>query len=186
VAGGSWLGISRQGRLAALANVFDPSGSKPRRSRGELVREFLAGAADQALNANAMDEFAPFRFFSFDAKSGHASAQMISNREGGARLAKGLHVFSNNPPLMPWKKTAYVRSVLDRLSALDEPLPELFALLSERGADTASSVFVVGPEFGTRCSTVITIDAQGEACLVERSFDPAGNETGRVSFSFNL
>jgi hypothetical protein len=54
------------------------------------------------------------------------------------------------------------------------------------GGEEEGRRFVVGPEFGTRCSTVITIDAQGEACLVERSFDPAGNETGRVSFSFNL
>ena len=41
-AGGTWLGISRSGRLAALTNYRDPASNKADApSRGELVADFL-------------------------------------------------------------------------------------------------------------------------------------------------
>jgi uncharacterized protein with NRDE domain len=44
-AGGTWLGISREGRFAAVTNVREPGGMKPgKKSRGELTVDFLAGA----------------------------------------------------------------------------------------------------------------------------------------------
>ena len=46
--------------------------------------------------------------------------------------------------------------------------------------------FVVGPVYGTRCSTVVSIDAQGRATFAERSFDTAGTRIGDVRESFEL
>src|SRR5471032_287590 len=42
-AGGTWLGVGAQGRFAALTNIRNPSQPLGRRSRGELVAQFLTG-----------------------------------------------------------------------------------------------------------------------------------------------
>lgn len=46
-AGGTWLGITRSGRFAAITNVRDPGAFSRRpglRSRGDLTRDFLTGS----------------------------------------------------------------------------------------------------------------------------------------------
>ncbi len=49
VAGGTWLGITRNGRIAAVTNYRDPASVKPNApSRGKLVRDFLASDLDPA------------------------------------------------------------------------------------------------------------------------------------------
>src|SRR5687768_14784466 len=45
MAGGTWLGITRSGRIAAVTNYRDPCAPKGNRSRGELVAEFLKSDA---------------------------------------------------------------------------------------------------------------------------------------------
>jgi uncharacterized protein with NRDE domain len=45
-AGGTWLGMSRTGRFAALTNVREGGARSGGRSRGELVADFLAGEQD--------------------------------------------------------------------------------------------------------------------------------------------
>ena len=49
-----------------------------------------------------------------------------------------------------------------------------------------SSPFIMSPDYGTRCSTILTIDGDGAARFVERSFDPAGEATGEVDVRFAL
>ena len=86
-------------------------------------------------------------------------------------------------------------------AATDDPAP-LFALLrdTERAPDEAlpatgvplewermlSAPFIVSPTYGTRCSTVVTINDDGNARFVERSFDPVGNAAGEVDYRFTL
>ena len=48
------------------------------------------------------------------------------------------------------------------------------------------TIFIVSPEYGTRCSTVLTIDVSGMARLVERSFDASGSATGEVAHLFRI
>lgn len=49
-----------------------------------------------------------------------------------------------------------------------------------------SSSFIASDNHGTRCSTVFTIDHDGNASFHERSFDPAGTTTGEAIESFVL
>ena len=94
----------------------------------------------------------------------------------------------------PWPKVVSAprpRSRAGAASADDaDDLSPVFALLrdTERAPDAAlpatgvplerermlSAPFIVSPDYGTRCSTVVTIDHDGDVRLVERSFDPAG------------
>jgi uncharacterized protein with NRDE domain len=48
----------------------------------------------------------------------------------------------------------------------------------------ASPIFVRGPVYGTRCSTVVAIDSDGRGLIVERRYTPLGEPTGETCFSF--
>lgn len=129
-------------------------------------------------------------------------AAYTSNRASGAiSLADGIHGLSNHLLDTPWPKL--VRSKARLAAALDGPVLDLhaaFALLADRTPAESgdlpmtglsrerermlSSAFILSPEYGTRCSTVFTLKADGDARLIERSFDPEGKLTGEAAHSF--
>ena len=131
-----------------------------------------------------------------------SAAAYASNRASGAvSLADGIHGLSNHLLDTPWPKL--VRSKARLAAALDGPLLDLhaaFALLADRTPAEnddlpvtglsrerermLSSAFILSPEYGTRCSTVFTLTGDGEARLIERSFDPEGKLTGEAAHSF--
>jgi uncharacterized protein with NRDE domain len=192
-AGGTWLAIDRGGRFAAVTNIRDLKGRRPGlRSRGSLVADFLTGdeSADRYAERAARDgnEFGAFNLLLFDGRE----LYFASNRSPAARLASGLHAFSNAPPGTEWPKTASALAATERLRAQPEPLEGLLALLAERAEDTApelryqSAHFVVGPTYGTRCSTVLLVDGKRRVTFAERTFDPAGALAAEVNESFEL
>jgi uncharacterized protein with NRDE domain len=101
-----------------------------------------------------------------------------------------VHALSNAPLGVHWPKIVSAGNGAAEILARDEPLEPLFDLLAERSsAEPAeeryrSTHFVVGPVYGTRCSTVILIEADGMATFVERSFDAGGLCTGEVRETF--
>src|SRR5688572_23070856 len=167
-AGGTWLAVDDRGRFAAVTNIRDPEPRPSPRSRGTLVADFLrAGdsAADYAERArrNGAD-FGAFNLLVYDG----AELHFTSNRAPAARLAAGLHAFSNAPAGVAWPKTASAMGGAERVLAHSSPLEPLFAVLGERDDSAAAELrrershFVVGPIYGTRCSTVVLIGATGQ------------------------
>ncbi len=192
LAGGTWLGVDRRGRLAAVTNIRDPAARGPLRSRGALAAEYLAGS-DSAEGYAARvgrdgNSYAAFNLLLVDGTELHYT----SNRAPAARLGPGLHAFSNAPREQEWPKVTSARA--GALALLDdpEPLEPLFVLLADRALDVAaderyrSAHFVVGEGYGTRCSTVVLVDAAGDVTFVERSFDAAGKLVGEVRETFSL
>lgn len=97
LAGGTWLGLTRHGRFAAVTNYREPPrGTAPRASRGHLVRDYLLGAATagdylRALQRRA-DDYAGFNLLLGDA----GQLWWYSNRGGPPqRLAPGVYGLSN-------------------------------------------------------------------------------------------
>jgi uncharacterized protein with NRDE domain len=75
-------------------------------------------------------------------------------------------------------------ALTDRTPAPDEVLPATGVPLAwER---ILSPPFIVGEDYGTRCTTVLTVSRNGEARLLERSFDARGSPTGEVEFEFEI
>lgn len=191
-AGGSWLAVDPRGRMAAVTNVRDPSPGPAERSRGALVAEYLRGG-DPALvyaarAARDGARFGAFNLLVFDGTELHYA----SNRSASAAVGAGVHAFSNAPREVEWPKIATARAGVTDLLVHDMPLEPLFDLLARRGDAGSleeryrSAHFVVGPTYGTRCSTVVLRDDAGVVTFVERSFDAEGHRVGEVRETFSI
>jgi uncharacterized protein with NRDE domain len=192
LAGGTWLAIDKRGRFAAVTNIRDPERPPGLRSRGSLVADYLCGLDTAARYAEraARDgaAFGAFNLLLFDGSELH----FASNRVPAARLDAGLHAFSNAPPGAEWPKTASALQAAAALLAHPAPVEPLFALLAERDETGEPTLryqrahFVVGPTYGTRCSTVVLVAADGHVTFTERTFDSTGAVVTEVRESFTL
>jgi uncharacterized protein with NRDE domain len=190
LAGGSWLAVDRRGRLAAVTNIRETERRPGPRSRGVLVTDYL-GAAHSAASYSARvveqgAEFGPFNLLIVERNA----LYYASNRAGIATFGPGLHAFSNAPLGTDWPKITTARAGVERLLSSPAPTEPLFELLAER-SDAATpeqryraSHFMVGPRYGTRCSTVVLGDVDGNLTFVERSFDADGRPGVEVRESF--
>ena len=203
-AGGTWLGLDRDGRFAGLTNFRDPQRNRDGTpSRGALVADFLRGRESTA-EALARLQFEGPRYNAFNLLvSDGDSLGIYESASGSARLLEpGLHALSNHLLDTPWPKVTAGKSRLARaLRALpdDTPLCELLrddrpapdAELPRTGVSLAwermlSSAFIRAPGYGTRCSTVVTRDRHGWTRVTESSWDAVGVETGRVVERFQV
>jgi uncharacterized protein with NRDE domain len=190
-AGGTWLAMDLRGRVAAVTNVREEGPRQTGRSRGGLVAEFVSSdtaAAEYAdTAARAGSEFAAFNLVLFDG----VDLFYASNRAPTVQLDAGVHAYSNAPHGTDWPKVVSARARAAGVLGSPEPLERLFALLAERdGAASGDRYqrehFVIGAEYGTRCSTVLLVDAEGNAQFAERSFDTRGRLVGEVRESFRV
>ncbi|MFY0185419.1 hypothetical protein CEE60_11305 [Stenotrophomonas maltophilia] len=199
--GGTWAGIGPDGRMAVVTNVRDPLARQTGPSRGALVADYLRDAAPAALFAEQLArravEFAPFNLLLAD----HVSCQFLGNHPLHRHsLAPGVHGMSNGPLDAPWPKTvtlnAALRAWVDRGN--DDLAPLWDALRDETRADDSalpetgiglererwlSSAFIRSPDYGTRASTIIALDANGHGFIAERRFDAEGVCVGETTLA---
>jgi uncharacterized protein with NRDE domain len=203
-AGGTWLGVTRGGRFAALTNFRDPRVKHAEApSRGGLVTELLDSnhSVDDCLS-HLQKVAADYNAFNMIFSDGKRLGIFESVRRDGRELGPGIYGLSNHLLDTPWPKvqnaksqlasaltdmrdeTALMRMLRDDRQAPDADLPQTGVSLEwER---LLSSAFVRADEYGTRCSTVFRIDRAGRALFDEWSWDRAGEEIGRQSYRFDL
>jgi uncharacterized protein with NRDE domain len=191
VAGGSWLGVGRDGRWAAVTNVREGERTPPGGcSRGWLVRDYLRGSASpEEFASQLVPRGADYAGFNLLLGAG-GELWYISNRSAAPMpLPPGCYGLSNGQLDTPWPKVARGKTALDRL--LQQPLvtPEAgFRLLADTtpapdrelpatGVPLAweralSATFIVAPAYayGTRSSSVLLRTASGTTWLAERTF----------------
>lgn len=205
--GGSWLGVTAQGRLALLTNVREPGRHRADApSRGQLVEEFLRREDRASLYAadigNRAADFNGYNLLVGDCEG----LWYCSNRSAAksVRLDAGVFGVSNSGLDTPWPKlTRTRRAVADHLAGARTVEPEsLFAILADRSRpadselpDTGvgleaerllSSAFIADATYGTRCSTVVLLRTDGQLTIQERSYGPGGRETGEVAWQLQL
>ena len=198
LAGGTWLGVTPEGRFAALTNVrgsTPPGPDAP--SRGRLAVDFLRNRLDARFHARAVAREAG-RYSGFNLLLGARDGLFcVSNRGGGGltELSDGFHGLGNGRLNAPEPKVTGGIAELRRLIRTDFDRDGLFALLADdvpapeaesagNGLERARSArFIRGDVYGTRSSTVLTIDRSGAIAFEERSFDARTVETGRVVFA---
>lgn len=201
-ANGAWLAVDRLHRFGIVTNFRD-FGRRRRSapSRGGLIPGFLGGTArpEQYLRTIETDApgYAGFNLLLAD----RDSLWYASNRADrfARALPAGIYGLSNQFLDTPWPKLVRVRRRFEELlrapqSGTHEVLfPALFTMLADREpapADTPpspdlspewarklSAPFVVDQTYGTRCSTILTMD-DDELRIVERRFEAGGAVAG--------
>ena len=127
---------------------------------------------------------------------GRAAAPVLS-------IGGGIHGLSNGHLDDPWPKTLALKQALARsgalldeggkaarqraeaelLAGLADRAPAALSALPDTGIDPdreqwLSSAFIVDARYGTRCSTVLTVDRDGHVDFLERRYDRAGSALG--------
>ncbi|KWH46280.1 NRDE family protein [Burkholderia stagnalis] len=186
-AGGTWLGVSRDGRFAALTNYrapFDIRAGAP--TRGKLVSDYLSGPPAAPLDylARLAEHAAVYNGFNLlvgDWKRRelawfcNRAAEGASGVDAPARVPAGVHALSNARLDTPWPKVVRKRAELGTQLTDDPapPLDDLIAMMRDPhiSADDAlphtgiplereralSAAFIETPEYGTRGTTALRV-----------------------------
>lgn len=201
-AGGTWLGVTRSGRFAAVTNYREPLAPEAplERSRGDLVRDYLAGHVAPLLHArDVQEESQAYRGFNLLLGTRQALVHVSNRLAAPDDVAAGCHGLSNHLLDTEWPKVTAGKARLRNL--LDQDLVEAEALL-ELLADPAAAPgemplvpgdgelrrhlmehgFIVSPSYGTRSSTVLLVEESGRMEFIERRFAPDGSATGTGRF----
>ena len=126
-AGGTWMGVTREGRFAAVTNFRDPSDKRSNaRSRGGLVTEFLLGSDSPArFLSNLSARSHEYNGFNLILGDG-SSLLYFGSREGTPRAIKpGVHGLSNHTLDEPWPKVVHGNARMGRaLDYVADHMPE--------------------------------------------------------------
>jgi uncharacterized protein with NRDE domain len=203
--GGTWMGVSRDGRWAAVTNYRDGTVVNPgAKSRGELVAGFLRKPAAPGAYANSVrhsaGDYAGFNLIVGDQECLHYYS---SKQSATQALGPGLYGLSNGLLDCAWPKVHRGKTALGHALASrgpDDMVDNLLAALADRtiAPDDAlpstgialdwerrlSAAFISAPGYGTRASTVLVLTKDGEMYFHERSFDNHANVLEDRRFRF--
>ncbi len=187
-AGGTWLGVTRNGRFAAVTNFReDPPDPLPPLSRGELTAGFLTSDLTPAEYLDGVAQKPnEFRGFNLILSDG-AETTYYSNRENKIRpLASGFYGLSNQLLDCDWPKVIEGRRQFISLSPAAFPRESLFELLSCEGDGSPfSQRFIATETYGTSASTVVRMKVDGSIEFEERNFGPMGEPDKTHHFLLN-
>lgn len=188
---GTWLGMTKQGRFAALTNFRNPEHMQSGEvSRGEIVKTYLTG------DASPIDFLASLKknrknYAGFNVIVGNPDQLIHYNNilNEMTEISPGTHRLSNHTLDTPWPKVVKGKNKLREYVMNQEDIqPErLFEIVSDAEKaddknlpDTGvglemerklSPLFIKTPDYGTRSSTVLLIDRGNHVTFVERTYD---------------
>jgi len=201
---GTWMGVTRQGRFAAVTNVREPGGMSPgERSRGDLTREFLQNAIAAR---DYLEQLQPeqHRYSGFNLLVGDENELWFSsNRQPGIRkIEPGVYGVSNGAFDEPWPKLKTGKQALAhtlQTTTDSEQLMQILGdkdqvadhLLPETGVETSmerllSSRFIHSAEYGTRASTLIRYSDRNSIEFIEKNYDADGSQGEPVFEHFSI
>ena len=192
--GGTWMGVHPHGRFAALTNFRAPALQKNNApSRGEIILDLLADPTPIPKQLKTLEKRSA-RYNGFNLLSGNIQNKAValhwySNQgPGPTSVPPGLHGLSNALLDTPWPKVNRGKRLLENqlqicrghddaalLSILTDTLKPDDGDLPDTGVGLEwerilSPLFIQSPSYGTRCSTLMKVDTQGNITLIERSY----------------
>ena len=209
--GGTWFGVTTEGRFAAVTNFRGAPPVPGGPSRGALAVDYLQGDSAPAdfiaALARRAGEYQGFSLLVGDARALHYySNRLPAASEGGVPVPAGVHGLSNHLLDTPWPKVERGRRALEATLPLPAEARErsLIAALSDRepppderllpqGAPLAferalAAPFIHAPErdYGTRCSTLLSIARDGQVEFFEQTWDRLGRPAASARHAFRL
>ncbi len=200
-AGGTWLGITKEGKFSALTNIQSSGGLiEEAPSRGHLVKDYLlSDLTPQTYLQQIGHNYNGFNQLVGDPKQlYHYNSQDNITRE----LPPGIYGVSNASLNTPWPKVTkgidqlsiwcgsnnklpfekMLNFMQDTMVPADEKLPDTGA-----GVDverTLGSIFVLGEDYGTRCTSLLMIGSDGKVRFTEQSYGTQGTIKSQETFTF--
>jgi uncharacterized protein with NRDE domain len=205
-AGGTWMGITRNGRLAALTNIRDPKRINENAiTRGELLTQYLQGHhSQQEYLRKLQNSSTQYNGYNLLFGPWH-SLQVYNNHLNKVeQLTAGVYGLSNASLNSPWPKinkgTLHLAEYCHDGHAIESE--NLFALLKDmhQAQDLElprtgipiewerrlSSIFIQGEDYGTRSSTVLLVDKNQQISWQERTFDRQAHCIEQKNYNFQL
>lgn len=197
---GTWLGVNQQGKVAALTNVRGAQylkASAP--TRGELVTNYLT-TPDNDRDFSAQLQSRANQYSGFNLLYGTQDQLYALNNITNKiePLTRGFHGLSNAALNDQWPKIQRgVSQLEDYLNGNENPqTSELVTLMhsteiapDEQLPNTGvsielerflSPIFIIGDDYGTRCSSILLFDAERRMTFAEYSYNKAGEITGLI------
>jgi len=202
-AGGTWMGIHRNGRFAAITNFRDPARTLAApRSRGELTTRFLLGSASAETFVTGLGTAAS-DYAGFSLLLGEGDQLWYFCNSGNGPLASprllspGVYGLSNALLDTPWPKVERGKRALSRVLASEVIDHDRLAtavgnrqLASQEQLDLQgltgemdqmlSAQFIANPVYGTRATTTCWRDNTATYHWREQTIDGNGEVTGTV------
>ncbi|HJV46226.1 MAG TPA: NRDE family protein [Bacillota bacterium] len=201
---GTWMGVTKNGRFAALTNYRDPySVNNHALSRGELVKQYLIIEDDPAEYLAKVQKNRQ-QYNGFNLLVGDTQHLFYYSKQDNVimELEPGIYGLSNASLNTPWPKIQKGRRVLGELlkdHSAEISKETVFQLLADvEGVEDKylpntgvglewerilSPIFIESPDYGTRSSTLLTIRHDGWVEYVERTFHD-GKPSGDAQFLF--
>ncbi len=200
-AGGTWLGLSSTGKFAALTNFRKlPLSDVPKKSRGDLVLQALA---DTKINMTTELSQQASQYHGFNLIYGSLEQlycyDSVNNQSH--QLSKGVHSICNGALDDIWPKMAKgekllseaihsqvnlsINALFDLMSNNKQALPHLLPEtgLDEEWEQLLSAIFIKSPTYGTRTTTIIMQDVEGNVETYDRSYAPSGECVAKQQFN---
>lgn len=200
---GTWMAMNKNGRIAMVTNYRDIKNIRPDApSRGHLVTNFLLGDEHPKKYLERLDKSAKeYNGFNLLVGSAEELYYLSNYKSGIEKIEDGFHGLSNALLDTPWPKVKEGKEKMSRLFAAEKiQASDLFnGLYDDRRApddqlpDTGvglerermlSAMFIKSPNYGTRCSTVVTVDQNNKVEFTERVYDLKTFEFEETQFSF--
>ncbi len=204
-AGGTWMGMTKSGRISMLTNYRDLSNIKTDApSRGHLVSDFLKNGLESekylSQIASNGEDYNGFNLISGTVDKLH----YYGNYQNGVHEIKnGTHGLSNALLNTNWPKVEKGKAQLSEvISRISFETDELFEILRNdiKAADEKlpntgvgyekekmlSPMFIKSENYGSRCSTVITVDSDNEVFFSERTYDTNNFSYNTVQFEWQI
>ncbi len=205
-AGGTWLGITSNGRFAAITNFRGPEHLQTDvASRGMLTVDFLTeGDSPQEYIEKLKNKDKPYNGYNLLISETPGTMVHYSNITSDTSVMQsGFHGLSNHLPDTPWPKvkkgTGALKDIIKSrivdtgkiLNIMRDRQPAPYDELPDTGIDRElerqlSPIFINIPGYGTRCTTILLIDKSGRVTFEEYSYDGKGAEINQSSFTFYI
>lgn len=187
---GTWMGMTRSGKISLVTNFRDPKNINPKApSRGHLVSDFLEKDISVEFYMKEVERNGK-RYNGFNLLAGTVNELWYCSnyRPGVEKLKPGLYGLSNHLLDTPWPKVVRGKKKLgpilqnpkldreelfeflyDDHRAPDGQLPDTGIGLDREKA--LSAMFIKTTGYGSRCSTVVLVDKEMHVLFSERVFD---------------